>query len=56
MRRLEKAIQEAMKDPEFLAASTDDPLLAFLPGAEWEKALQPTKQLLQPLAASISKD
>jgi tripartite-type tricarboxylate transporter receptor subunit TctC len=56
VKRLEQAIGEALKDPEFLAASTDDALLAYLPGAQWQKALEPTRKALQPLAESQPKN
>jgi hypothetical protein len=45
-----------VKDPEFLAASTDDVLLAYLPGAQWQKALEPTRKALQPLADGQAKN
>lgn len=56
VKRLEKAIAEAVKDPEFLAASTDDALLAYLPGTEWQKALETTRRALQPLADAQPKN
>lgn len=56
VKRLEQAIAEAVKDPEFLAASTDDALLAYLPGAQWQKALEPTRKALQPLADGQAKN
>ncbi|WP_043459082.1 tripartite tricarboxylate transporter substrate binding protein [Azohydromonas australica] len=56
VKRLEKAIAEAVMDPEFLAASTDDALLAYLPGAEWQKALEPTRKALQPLVDAQPKN
>jgi tripartite-type tricarboxylate transporter receptor subunit TctC len=56
VKRLEQAIAEAVKDPEFLAASTDDALLAYLPGAQWQKSLEPTRKALLPLADGQPKN
>lgn len=39
-KRLETAIAESLRDPEFLvAAAADGPVIAFLPGAQWSKSL-----------------
>jgi tripartite-type tricarboxylate transporter receptor subunit TctC len=45
--KLEKAIAQSLKDPEFLASAKGDaPVLAYLPGDEWAKQLNASKQLL----------
>lgn len=53
-RRLEEAIKHTLKDPAFLdAAKADAPVLAFLPGAEWERQLVALRTRLQPLVPLI---
>ncbi|MBV7483301.1 tripartite tricarboxylate transporter substrate binding protein [Bordetella sp. BOR01] len=40
-KRVQDAVQATMKDPEFLkAGKADAPVLAFLPGAQWNQQLQ----------------
>jgi tripartite-type tricarboxylate transporter receptor subunit TctC len=56
VKRLDQAIAEALKDPDFLASTSDAPLLAYLPGPQWQKALEPTLKALQPLADSQPKN
>ena len=49
-RRLEQTISETLKDPAFLeAAKADAPVVAFLPGADWERELKALRERLQPL-------
>lgn len=49
--RLEKAIAESLKDPEFIATATSDaPVLAYLPGAQWQKSLERNRKVLQQIA------
>jgi tripartite-type tricarboxylate transporter receptor subunit TctC len=51
--RLEKAIADSVKDPEFLAtASADAPVLSFLPGAEWSRSMERNTGALKKLAAA----
>ncbi|WP_368666724.1 tripartite tricarboxylate transporter substrate-binding protein [Cupriavidus taiwanensis] len=53
-RRLEKAIEESLRDPEFIAAARNDaPVLAYLSGAAWTDALAGNKKDLQPIADSL---
>lgn len=55
IKRLEAAIAETLKDPEFLAAAAADaPVLAFLPGAQWSKSLEQNSAALKQ-TASIRK-
>lgn len=56
VKRLEQAIAEALKDPDFLAVSSDDTLIAYLPGAQWQKSLEQARKTLQPLADSQPKN
>ena len=51
MKRLETAIAESLKDPEFLAsAAADAPVIAFLPGAHWSKSLEQNRAALKQTA------
>lgn len=48
--RLEEAVQQTLQDPAFLAAAkADAPVLAFLPGAQWERDLAVLRQRLEPM-------
>jgi tripartite-type tricarboxylate transporter receptor subunit TctC len=50
VRRLQDVIAQTLKDPAFLdAAKSDAPVLAFLPGDEWERRLNQSRQALQEL-------
>lgn len=56
MKKLEQAIAESLKDPEFLAnATADAPVIAYLPGAQWQKSLEHNRVALQKLANSRNK-
>jgi tripartite-type tricarboxylate transporter receptor subunit TctC len=51
VRQLEAAIAESIRDPDYLKSSPGDvPVLAFMPGAEWQKRLDEMSQALRPLA------
>jgi tripartite-type tricarboxylate transporter receptor subunit TctC len=51
--RLEKAIADSLKDPEFLAtASADAPVLSFMPGAQWAKSMELHTAALRKLAGA----
>ena len=40
VKKIEAAIAEALRDPEYMKSSPGDaPVLAFMPGAEWQKRL-----------------
>jgi len=53
--RLEKAIEASLKDPEFLTRSpADAPVLAFLPGAQWQKELTALRERLRPLVKQLN--
>ena len=53
--KLEAAIEQTLKDPAFLeAAKADAPVLAFLPGAEWERQLKSLRERLKPLVELIN--
>lgn len=56
IRKLEQAIAEALKDPEFLGNSTDDKVISFMPGAQWERSMEQAKKNMQPLADSMPKN
>lgn len=53
VKRLEAAIAESLKDPEFLAsAASDAPVLAFLPGPEWSRSLEQNSAALKQTAST----
>lgn len=53
--RLESAIEQTLKDPAFLeAAKADAPVVAFLPGGEWEHRLLEFRERLKPLISLIN--
>ncbi len=54
--RLDAAIAESVRDPEFIAsASADAPVLAYLPGAQWQRSLEQNRQALQELARTLPR-
>lgn len=56
IRKLDQAIAESLKDPAFIAnASSDAPVLAYLPGEQWTTSLQQNRKLLEPLAKAAPK-
>lgn len=47
--KMQMAIEETLKDPEFLSrVKNDAPIIAYLPGAEWSKSLLNNMELLRP--------
>jgi putative tricarboxylic transport membrane protein len=51
VRKLEAAIADAVRDPEYIKSSPgDEPVLAFMPGAEWQKRLDEQTIALRPMA------
>ena len=55
--RLQKAVEAAMKDPEYLkTARTDAPFLAFLPGAEWAREIEEMRPVYEEIARSLPKE
>lgn len=51
VKKLEAAIAEGVRDPEYIKSSPgDEPVLAFMPGAEWQKRLDDMSRALKPLA------
>lgn len=56
VRKLESAIAESVKDPEFIASSPGDaPVLAYLPGAQWQASLDKSMPALRALADKLPK-
>ena len=54
VRKLEAAIADSLRDPEYIKSSPgDEPVLAFMPGAEWQKRLDDMSQVLRPLADEL---
>ncbi len=56
IKKLEQAIADALKDPDFLGNSTDDKVISFMPGAQWEKGMEQAKKNMQPLADAMPKN
>ena len=53
-KKLEAAIAEGLRDPDYLKASPGDaPVIAFMPGAEWQKRLDAMNQALRPFAEEM---
>jgi len=56
VKKLEAALADAVKDPEFIAAAPGDaPVLAFLPGAQWNESLNQNRKALRLLADKMPK-
>jgi tripartite-type tricarboxylate transporter receptor subunit TctC len=54
VRKLEAAIAEGLRDGEYIKSSPgDEPVLAFMPGAEWQKRLDEQAQALRPMAEEM---
>jgi tripartite-type tricarboxylate transporter receptor subunit TctC len=48
VKRLETAIAESLRDPEFLASAAGDaPVIAFMPGAQWSTSLEQNQAALR---------
>ena len=55
--RLEKAIEAAMKDPEYVkVARNDAPFLSFLGGAEWTRHIEQERRTYADIARSLAKE
>lgn len=56
VRKLEAAIADALRDPEFVASAPGDaPVLAYLPGAKWQESLNQNRKALRALADKMPK-
>ena len=54
IRKLEAAIAESVLDPDYVKSSPGDvPVLAFMPGAEWQKRLDAMSRELLPFAEAM---
>ena len=54
VKQLEAAIAESVRDPDYVKSSPGDvPVLAFMPGAEWQKRLDDMSQSLRPYAEEM---
>jgi len=54
VKKLEAAIADSVRDPEYLKSSPgDEPVIAFMPGAEWQKRLDDITPALRPLAEEL---
>jgi tripartite-type tricarboxylate transporter receptor subunit TctC len=54
VKKLEAAIAEGMRDPDYIKSSPgDEPVLAFMRGAEWQQRLDAMAPALRPLAEEL---
>ena len=54
VRKLEAAIADGLRDPDYIKSSPgDEPVLAFMPGAEWQKRLDDMGPALRPFADEL---
>lgn len=54
VKRLEAGIAEGLRNPEYLTGSPgDEPVIAFMPGAEWQKRLDDMSAALRPFAEQM---
>ncbi|MGL9619754.1 tripartite tricarboxylate transporter substrate binding protein [Bradyrhizobium sp. U531] len=54
VKKLEAGIAEGLRNPDYLASSPgDEPVIAFLPGAEWQKRLDAMSDSLRPFAEQM---
>jgi len=54
VKKLEAAIADSVRDPEYIKSSPgDEPVLAFMPGGEWQNRLDDMSQALRPLADQL---
>ena len=55
--RLEKAIEAAMKDPDYIkAARNDAPFLSFLGGADWTRQIERDRRAYEAIARTLPKE
>ena len=55
--RLQKAIEAAMSDPEYVkAARNDAPFLSFLGGAEWTRQIEEDRKAYEEIARTLPKE
>lgn len=53
--KVQDAVEQTMKDPAFLdAGRADAPVLAFLPGAQWQTELAQLRKRLEPMVSMMS--
>jgi tripartite-type tricarboxylate transporter receptor subunit TctC len=56
IKKLQDAIEQTLRDPEFIAAAGGDaPTLAYLPGDQWHHMLQQNSKLLRAVAEKAPK-
>src|ERR1700712_370359 len=54
VKKLEAAIADSVRDPDYIKSSPgDEPVLAFMPGLEWQKRLDDISPALRPMAEEL---
>jgi tripartite-type tricarboxylate transporter receptor subunit TctC len=54
VKKLEAAIADSVRDPDYIKSSPgDEPVLAFMPGSEWQKRLDDMAETLRPFADEL---
>lgn len=57
MTQLQKAVESAMSDPEYIkSAKNDAPFLSYLGGADWTKQIEKGRSAYEEIAKSLPKD
>lgn len=56
VKRLDDAIAAALKDPGYLGQSTDDKVISYLGGGQWQQVMEQSRKALQPLANAQPKN
>jgi tripartite-type tricarboxylate transporter receptor subunit TctC len=57
LKRLESAIEMAMKDPEYVkSARNDAPFLSYMGGAEWTRQIEKNRKVYEEVARTLPKE
>jgi tripartite-type tricarboxylate transporter receptor subunit TctC len=56
VKRLDDAVAAALKDPGYLGQSTDDKVISYMTGTQWQQVMEQSRKALQPLASAQPKN
>ncbi len=56
VKRLDDAVAAALKDPGYLGQSTDDKVISYMTGTQWQQVMEQSRKALQPLANAQPKN